>query len=174
MRQTLLACAVFAALLSAGCAVGPSGLPSGGVSLPFGDKTPPPPPVRVGEDATTIGEAAMFAGISLTPIAITEDSRCPADVQCIQAGTARVSTQIITGGVSSIRVFTLGGPIVVGERTATLTGVCPAPRVQHTVLPREPVVIYAVSEAGAPTPPAAVCPEPTAPAKSAFDRLLGR
>lgn len=108
--------AALTATCLAGCAIGPSGLPSGGLANPFA-REPAAPPPAFGEVTVGMGDPAHFIGVSLTPLMIAEDSRCPAGVQCIQAGTVRVSTAILEGGVSRIQVLTLGVPTAVGGRT---------------------------------------------------------
>ncbi len=40
-----------------------------------------------------LGEVANFRGISIRPLAVTEDSRCPQDVQCIWAGTVKLEVE---------------------------------------------------------------------------------
>jgi hypothetical protein len=154
-RSLLLAALV--AVSTAGCAVGPTGLPESRLALPFSRGEPAPPPSPLGERSARLGDPAHFAGLSLTPVAVVEDSRCPAGAQCIQAGTARLSTSIITGGVSTLRVLTLGTPIDVGGRSATLVALCPAPDVRWDVLSREMTATFAVAAAGAPPPPLGVC-----------------
>jgi len=69
-------------------------------------------------------------GWSITPMDIVEDSRCPSDVQCIQAGTVRLLVAL--GGDSSDEVT-----LTLGQRTsleeigvlghATLVAVTPSP-----------------------------------------------
>lgn len=50
------------------------------------------------ENAETItlalGESKLIDGKSIKPFQVVEDSRCPTDVQCIQAGTVRVDVGI--------------------------------------------------------------------------------
>src|SRR4051812_8897243 len=40
-----------------------------------------------GSVTLALGQKASFADVSITPLAIVGDSRCPQGVQCIQAGT---------------------------------------------------------------------------------------
>ncbi|MDB5254050.1 MAG: hypothetical protein JWL80_116 [Parcubacteria group bacterium] len=66
--------------------------------------TPPlPPEVKnpVGNVSLVLGQKANFGSISITPLKVVEDSRCPIGVQCIQAGTVRVSLLIQTGSTSN-------------------------------------------------------------------------
>ncbi|MBI5134266.1 MAG: hypothetical protein HZA81_02685 [Candidatus Taylorbacteria bacterium] len=46
-----------------------------------------------GQVTLKLGETAAFRGITFRPTSIIEDSRCPQDVQCIQAGTVRVNVE---------------------------------------------------------------------------------
>lgn len=53
-------------------------------------------PVGSGTVTLKVNEQGSVFGITLTPLEILEDSRCPIDVQCIQAGTLRVLVRIET------------------------------------------------------------------------------
>jgi hypothetical protein len=44
--------------------------------------------------ALALQQDGAVGGFVLTPLRIEEDSRCPAQVQCIQAGTVRLSVRI--------------------------------------------------------------------------------
>ena len=151
----LLLTAMTATLL-AGCAVGPTGVPQGGFASPFG-RTSTEPAIAFGERTVALGAPARFIGVSLTPIMVAEDSRCPAGVQCVHAGTARVSTAVVEGGVSRIQVMTLGAPVTVGAHTVALTALCPSPRVANAVIPQDVRFTYAVLQPGQPAPVAAAC-----------------
>lgn len=62
----------------------------------------------------------------VTPLGIEEDSRCPVDVQCIQAGTVRLSVKIDRAGEVGTSVLTLNSPIhVKDEDWLELAAVCP-------------------------------------------------
>lgn len=65
---------------------------------------PPSPwrPLTVG-----LGERARIGAVALTPLRIEEDSRCPASVQCIQAGTVRVAVRLDDARGRSSAVLTL-------------------------------------------------------------------
>ncbi len=64
-------------------------------------------------------------GKMITPLRVLEDSRCPVDVECIQAGTVRVSTTVQSGSRTTTQVFVLGTPVTVGTEEITLTDVKP-------------------------------------------------
>ena len=85
----LLNLALFASM--AGCAAGAG--------------TAPPSPYR--PLTVGLGERARIGAVALTPLRIEEDSRCPASVQCIQAGTVRVAVRLDDARGRSSAVLTL-------------------------------------------------------------------
>lgn len=58
-----------------------------------------------------LGETTNLLGIKITPLQVLEDSRCPIDVQCIQAGTLRLRANLETASGVSEQVFLLGESI---------------------------------------------------------------
>jgi hypothetical protein len=86
----------------------------------------------VTESATmtiALGEERSVGGVTVKPTTVVEDSRCPANVQCVQAGTLKVNAVITsanTGGTFT-RTLELGVPYDLGGgQTLTLTSVTPA------------------------------------------------
>jgi hypothetical protein len=77
-------------------------------------------------NSAAIGSSASMQGTTIGILGLVEDSRCPVDVQCIQAGTVRVRTSV--DALNRDFVFTLGQPQVVGSTTITLASVTPAQR----------------------------------------------
>lgn len=77
--------------------------------------------IRIGES----GKLSEKSTLEISPMGILEDSRCPVDVQCIQAGTVRVRANVIIGTVTSTADFKLGEPLNVGGKTITLVEVAP-------------------------------------------------
>ena len=75
---------------------------------------------------TAIGAGASAFDVKITPEAIVEDSRCPLDVQCIQAGTVRVQALVTQHGTTTTQVFTLNTPIDVDGTTIELIAADPA------------------------------------------------
>lgn len=69
-------------------------------------------PVQI---TTKIDQGASALGVKIVPLAILEDSRCPADVVCIQAGTVRVRALVVYAGGESEQMFVLGQRVPVGE-----------------------------------------------------------
>lgn len=85
--------------------------------------TPLPPPGPTGG----LGEAILVNGLRLRPVDVVEDSRCPANVQCVWAGRVRISVRIGAPNGSGIepRELTLGEPASVHGGTLTLARVEP-------------------------------------------------
>lgn len=77
--------------------------------------------IKIGET----GKSSASSGVEITPIGILEDSRCPTDVQCVQAGTVRVRANVRTKSGVSTADFKLGEAVTVGGETVTLTTVLP-------------------------------------------------
>jgi len=73
-----------------------------------------------------LGETGHFNGISITPLRVEEDSRCAKDVECIWAGTVKVSVRSdVTSGESTENMITLGESKKIDTFTVGLTGVAP-------------------------------------------------
>jgi hypothetical protein len=83
---------------------------------------PPYGPVSV---ETRIGKEVSGLGVRITPLAVIEDSRCPVDVMCIQAGTVRVRARLVSGLGEATQEFKLGQSITTEAERITLTEVFP-------------------------------------------------
>lgn len=115
--------------------------------------TPQQPQVREYGNATlALGELATFKNISIRPVALLEDSRCPQDVQCIQAGTVRVSVEVASKSGTSTSILTLGKKFTTDDFAITLANVIPGKisttqnteseyRLTFTVLPQNTPVV---------------------------------
>ena len=95
---------------------------------------PPPPPVPF----AAIGQSAVVGGLVIRPLALLEDSRCPASVQCVWAGQVRIRAAIapqrlalpVGPDAPAVMVgreidMTLGVPVVEFGRTVELSAVAP-------------------------------------------------
>ena len=70
--------------------------------------------------------APVWAGDTiLTPLSVVEDSRCPQDVRCVQAGKLVVSTRITATHWQQTVPLTLGEPYTVMNRSYVLSGASP-------------------------------------------------
>lgn len=76
--------------------------------------------------AAGIGETANLGdGLSVRPIEVIEDSRCPANVTCVWAGRLRVRAAI--SGVSGDRELTLGDTLATPHGAVLLAVAKPSP-----------------------------------------------
>jgi len=74
---------------------------------------------------TTLGQKATGLAVSITPKEIVSDSRCPADVQCVWAGTVEVRAVTETKVAHGEQTFKLNEPKVFGDFSITLVEVSP-------------------------------------------------
>ncbi|MDB5188083.1 MAG: hypothetical protein JWO50_603 [Candidatus Kaiserbacteria bacterium] len=82
---------------------------------------------------TTVGQKVTGLGVTITPIEVVEDSRCPANVNCIWAGTVKVRTKITSAMGTSEMVLELGVPTTTEAEIVTLTEVTPQKVPQETI-----------------------------------------
>ena len=92
------------------------------------------PPVKKG---IYLGDVVSFGFVSIRPISIEEDSRCPVDVVCIQAGTIRLKIQVTTSTSSSINIIKLGQEFITQGSKITLTNVFPDKRSTVNILDKD-------------------------------------
>ena len=76
-----------------------------------------------------LGEVANFRGISIRPTEVTEDSRCPQDVQCVWAGTVKleVESDLDTVGKRT-DTLNLGTTHIIDTFAVSLVSVNPSPK----------------------------------------------
>lgn len=75
--------------------------------------------------AVRMGEPVWAGDTIVTPLAVTEDSRCPANARCVWAGKLTVSTRIAATHWTQTAPLTLGEPYTVMGRTYTLVSATP-------------------------------------------------
>lgn len=93
-----------------------------------------------------IGQKVMVGNISITPIAVVDDSRCPRDVQCIWAGTVHLRAALGSGLGSSEMTFELGTAITTEAESITLSEVAPAKSSGTDISPSEYVFTFSVEK----------------------------
>lgn len=81
----------------------------------------------------SLNEVANLDGLTVRPLTVIEDSRCPAQVQCVWAGRVRIRAEVSGDG---IRELTLGEPLTVSSGTLTLVDVRPGKRTPEAIAPR--------------------------------------
>jgi len=75
----------------------------------------------------SVNQAAGFKdGLSIRPVQVVEDSRCPLGVECIQAGALRISLKSSINGQSAYQTIALGKSITLHGDTITLVSAEPA------------------------------------------------
>ena len=84
-----------------------------------------------------LGERVSVDGPYVTPVAVVEDSRCPAGVQCVSAGQVRVRITVHLGSGDQTRELTLGEPVPVADGALELVEVQPAPVVGEPIRPAD-------------------------------------
>ena len=76
-------------------------------------------------------------GPSVTPLEVVQDSRCPMDVVCIQAGTVQLKVRLASVGGIEDATLTLGVPIEFMGRQIELIGVQPPKKSGQTIAPQD-------------------------------------
>ncbi len=98
------------------------------------------PGVPSNQDVATVamrlGEKVTVSGIIITPTELVLDSRCPADVMCIQAGTVVVKLRLESGS-AQISNLELGKSLSFAGKSVTFTSVMPVKNSKTTLLPSD-------------------------------------
>lgn len=84
-----------------------------------------------------INQGAGALGITVVPLEVTEDSRCPSDVTCVWAGTVRLRALVTYDTGEGEQVFVLGEPVATDGVTIVLAGVKPDPVSTRQIAPGE-------------------------------------
>jgi len=83
-------------------------------------------PAHVIETNARIGQAVQVSpGITVEPLRVIEDSRCPQDVSCVWAGRFVLSARVRDHGRMQTVKLTLGQPTILGRGRLTLDQVAP-------------------------------------------------
>ena len=93
-----------------------------------------------------MGQKVSGGGVTITPFALLEDSRCPVDVQCIQAGTVRVKATLESGLGTASQEFKLGQIVTTEAETITLTTVTPQKMAGVSIKSSEYVFTFEVTK----------------------------
>lgn len=80
------------------------------------------------EGPVCLGQMAAVNGPRVRADRVIEDSRCPSDVQCVQAGRLIVQVTVFGGGWSRQLDLQPGVPVNVADGNLTLVGATPLPR----------------------------------------------
>jgi hypothetical protein len=93
------------------------------------------PPANAGPTAG-IGQVAYTNGLSVRPLQVVEDSRCPGNVQCVWAGRLVVRSEIIGGSWRQTRDLELGKGQQIADGTLTLIAAQPPKQAGAEIDPR--------------------------------------
>lgn len=93
------------------------------------------PPPNAGPTAG-LGQFAAGNGLTVRPIKVVEDSRCPGAVQCVWAGRLTVRARMNGPGWTQIRDFELGIPQAVDRYRVTLIAAEPQKQAGADIDPR--------------------------------------
>lgn len=99
-----------------------------------------------GSIETKINDGASALGVRVVPLEVLEDSRCPADVVCIRAGTVRVRTTLQSGMGTAPQVFVLSQPVTTEAEIVTLTEVEPYPYSSRQLKPSDYTFTFTVKK----------------------------
>jgi hypothetical protein len=134
-RTLILAFAALAAVVLIGWygwnATHPTTLPITGESAPTGITATTTPaatstsPIKQSDTAALNERISDFA-VYITPLEVVSDSRCPADVQCIQAGEVVLKVKLEDATHSEIVTMHQGSPVAFGNKHVALMNVTPA------------------------------------------------
>ena len=97
---------------------------------------------RVGTEAAAqgtavgLGQPVWLGDTIVTPMRVTEDSRCPVDAECVWAGRLVVDTRISAAHWQQTTPLTLGQAHTVMNRTIALVSAAPEKRADRETDPR--------------------------------------
>lgn len=94
----------------------------------------------------TVGETAHFQDVSLTLLGVSNESRCPAGVQCIWAGTVKANVRIISGMGTSTQTIELGKSATTEAEKIEVTAVNPYPAKGKQIAQQEYRVTFNVTK----------------------------
>lgn len=102
----------------------------------------------------SIGAPAAALQLTITPIEVLEDSRCPESVECVWEGTVRINAELVSSSGSSEMALSLREAVTFGDYEVMLVDVVPAvrePQDSSAIAPSEYLFTFAVSKRDAQT-----------------------
>lgn len=88
-------------------------------------------------DLVALGQSQRVGAMTVTPLEVVEDSRCPMTARCIWAGRVVVKVAITRGPYRLERRLTLGEPTRIDFGTIMLDSVMPARATADSTPPSE-------------------------------------
>jgi hypothetical protein len=89
--------------------------------------------IREAPGFVRFGQTATVGPVSVTPLTLLEDSRCPKDVQCVWAGRVRIEASVN----GERREMVLAQPIPAAGGSLTMVEVRPEKQAEVTVGPTD-------------------------------------
>jgi hypothetical protein len=136
-------------LPSASDSIGSNSSSTSTTTTPSGSDSSPST-IAYGRVTLKVGETASFKDISITPTKVSEDSRCPKDVQCIQAGTVKVVLNISSGLGRSTETILLGKSITTEAENIEFVSAIPDRLTNKTISQSEYRLTFDVTKRSAP------------------------
>ncbi len=112
----------------------------------------PTPSTQENQDTTitlSVGQTLQTNGIAVTLESITNDSRCPEDVTCIQAGTVNAHVTIVFPKETKTMDLSLHVPIGFGDYDIVVTQVTPSKNSHKEITARDYKVTMRVHKVSA-------------------------
>jgi hypothetical protein len=104
-----------------------------------------PAVLPLGRVPIKLGETKYVEGLKLTLLEVSSDSRCPEDVQCIQAGSVTTKVSLVTDtDRASTNIVSGGKPFAIDTFTVSLIEVSPKKKSTVTVSPKDYLLTFLV------------------------------
>jgi hypothetical protein len=112
-------------------------------------------PTRVGEEfSVKVGQQAKLDGadLALKFVGVTQDSRCPSNVNCVWAGNAEVSLEVVHGKCTSLLTLNThtkspaSDEEKVGGFRIKLVKLAPYPHTERKISPSDYIATFLVSK----------------------------
>ena len=100
---------------------------------------------EVDTTSASLSQKIFHRGVHITPHEVVEDSRCPVDVTCIQAGTVKVRVSLESEAGAQMLTLTLGTPVLFAGKRVSLTSVTPIKYATKTITPSQYRFVFSVS-----------------------------
>ena len=92
-----------------------------------------------------LGQTITDNDIRIHPLKLESDSRCPLDVNCIQAGTVRITVELKREGESKSISLSLGESVRFGDKRVEFSSVDPQKYSKVTITPETYRFVFLVS-----------------------------
>ena len=109
-----------------------------------------------------VGEAARFESVTIRPLRVVEDSRCPENARCIHAGFIKVEVEVISGMGTSTGTLSFEDGMTTEAESIRLVGASPENQAGETIAQEDYRLTFEVLKRISQEP----APAPTEPAPS--------